>query len=464
MAKITSLPDGVEFDANAGETLLEAALRAELPLTHACGGRAKCSTCRVWVVAGLDGCPSRTDAEQALAERLGLGDEVRLACQLRPCGDLRVRRLVIDETDLMMSSQLDRSAATRVGEVREVTVFFSDIVGFTTMAETLSPYDVMYLLNRYFVQAGEIIERNGGYIDKFVGDGMMALFGVDGQEDAPIRAVNAALQTLAAIDRMKPFVASMYQLDFDIRIGLHHGEALLGSVGTLGQERLTAIGDVVNIASRVEEANKEAGTRLLISEALYRLVENQVEMLDFVRTRLRGTSERITLYEIQRLKPAVEARLNARVLRATERYAGREWLRAFAENELAAGERRILELEKCDVVVHRGSNGYLAFNNACPHVRLPFYDRMPPKEEHVAKLPPRQSVVTEDLGIVCRWHGSCYDLQTGEIRAWCPLLNQDGTAPDYEFLGDISKNLAPLEVFQCRVADGQLWISLDRSH
>jgi nitrite reductase/ring-hydroxylating ferredoxin subunit len=129
-------------------------------------------------------------------------------------------------------------------------------------------------------------------------------------------------------------------------------------------------------------------------------------MLDFVRTRLRGTSERITLYEIQRLKPEVEATLNARVLHETERYAGREWLRAFAEDELAVGERRIRELDKCDVVVHRGPNGYLAFNNACPHVRLPFYDRRPPSEEHVAKLPPRQSVVTDDLGIVCRWHGS----------------------------------------------------------
>jgi nitrite reductase/ring-hydroxylating ferredoxin subunit len=128
-------------------------------------------------------------------------------------------------------------------------------------------------------------------------------------------------------------------------------------------------------------------------------------MLDFVRTRLRGTSERITLYEIQRLKPEVEATLNARVLHETERYAGREWLRAFAEDELAVGERRILELDKCDVVVHRGPNGYLAFNNACPHVRLPFYDRRPLSEEHVAKLPPRQSVVTDDLGIVCRWHG-----------------------------------------------------------
>jgi class 3 adenylate cyclase/nitrite reductase/ring-hydroxylating ferredoxin subunit len=461
MARIRSLPDGVEFDTDEGETLLDAALRAELPLTHACGGRAKCSTCRVWVLAGLDGCPARTDAERALAERLGLGDEVRLACQLRPVADLRVRRLVIDETDLMMTSQLDRAAPTRVGEMRDVTVFFSDVVGFTTIAESLPPYDVMYLLNRYFVQAGEIIERNGGYIDKFVGDGMMAIFGVDGQQDAPIRAVNAALQTLAAIDRMKPFVASMYDRDFDVRIGLHHGEALLGSVGTLGHERLTAIGDVVNVASRIEGANKEAGTRLLISEALYRLVEDQVEMLDFVRTRLRGTSERITLYEIERLRPEVEAALNERALHETERYAGREWLRAFPEDELAVGERRILELDRCDVVVYRGPNGYVAFNNACPHVRLPFYDRTPPKAEHAALMPPRQSVVSDDLGIHCRWHGSCYDLQTGEIRAWCPLLNPDGTSPGWEFLGDVSKNVAPLEVFPCRIAAGQLWISLN---
>src|SRR4051794_1687490 len=121
MAKITSLPDDIEFDARPGETLLEAALRAGLPLTHACGGRAKCSTCRVRVLSGLDGCPSRTEAERTLAERLGLDDEVRLACQVQPAGDLRVRRLVVDEIDLLMASQLDRSTATRVGEVREVT-------------------------------------------------------------------------------------------------------------------------------------------------------------------------------------------------------------------------------------------------------------------------------------------------------------------------------------------------------
>lgn len=459
MAKVTSLPDNVEFEVTTGETLLEAALRSGLPWAHACGGRAKCSTCRVWILDGLGACPQRSADEALMANRLRLADEVRLACQLRPDNELRVRRLVLDDTDLVLTSQLDRRAATRASEVKSVTIFFSDIANFTSISETLSPYDVMYLLNRYFLEAGEIIEQNGGYIDKFIGDGVMAIFGIDDQPDAPIRSVNAALQTLAAVDRLKPFFSSMYELDFDIRIGLHYGEALIGSVGSLGQERLTAIGDVVNVASRVETANKEAGTRLLMSEALHDQVADRVEVADFVRTRLRGTSERITLYEVARLKQEVEAELNARELRDAMHFAGKDWVRAFAEDELGIGERRILDFEKFDVVVVRKADTYHAFNNACPHLKLPLYERRVTAE---SDLPlPRDSIITDDLGIVCRWHQSCFDLQSGEIRTWCAALNEDGTPPGFEFIGDVSKNRSTLAVYACRVYDGCLWISFD---
>ena len=116
--------------------------------------------------------------------RLGLDEHVRLACQLKPSGPISVRRLVLDETDLRMCSQLDREVASRTGEVTNVTIFFSDIVNFTGLSEQLLAYDVMYLLNRYFIEAGDIVERNGGYIDKFIGDGMMAIFGADGRLDA----------------------------------------------------------------------------------------------------------------------------------------------------------------------------------------------------------------------------------------------------------------------------------------
>lgn len=467
MAKITSLPDKVDFEVSAGETLLEAALRSGVPFAHARGGRAKCSTCRIWVLDGLDGLPQRSPGEASMADRLGFSDEVRLACQLRPGGALRVRRLVLDETDLMMTSQLDRDVATRTGEAKRVTIFFSDIADFTALSERLSPYDVMYLLNRYFVQAGDIIERNGGFIDKFVGDGLMAIFGVEDQADAPLRSVNAALQTLAAVDRMKPFFAAMYGADFDIRIGLHYGEAVIGSLGSVGHERLTAIGDVVNVASRVEAASKDAGTRFLISEALHDRVKDQVEVADFVRMRLRGTSDRITLYEIDRLTPEADAALNAGEVRETMRLGGKNWVRAFAEDELAVDQRRILAFENCDVVVLRTAEAYYAFNNACPHLHLPLFDTRALADgglgDNAGTDTPRpiDSTFTDDRGVVCRWHLSCFDLQTGEVRDWATRLRDDGTSPGQEYLGDVSKNRAGLTVYPCRIHDGHLWIALD---
>jgi nitrite reductase/ring-hydroxylating ferredoxin subunit len=317
----------------------------------------------------------------------------------------------------------------------------------------------MYILNRYFAQVGDIIEQNGGYIDKFMGDGLMAIFGINDEPDAPIRSVNAALQTIAAVDRMKPYFSSMYDVDFDIRIGLHCGETLIGSVGSLGHERLTAIGEVVNVASRVEAANKDAGTRLLVSEALHEQVADSVETADFIRMRLRGTSERITLYEITRLKPEIESALNARPLRDRMHIAGREWIRAFPENKLGVGERRILDFEDFDVVVVRGADAYFAFNNACPHLKLPFYERRTVAEDELPVA--RNSTITNDLGLVCRWHETCFDLQTGDIRTWCAKLNEDGTAPGFEFVGNVSKNRATLSVYACRVHEGHVWISFD---
>jgi class 3 adenylate cyclase/nitrite reductase/ring-hydroxylating ferredoxin subunit len=467
MSKVKSLPDNVEIQVNDDETLLEAALRSGVSFAHACGGRAKCSTCRIWVVKGLEACSQRTSAETLLAERLGFSSEVRLACQLRPEGELCVRRLVLDETDLMICSQLDRAAATRAGEAKNVAILFSDVADSTSMSERLSPYDLMYLLNRYFVQVGDIIERNGGFIDRFIGDGVMAIFGVEDEPDAPLAAVNTAVQILEAADQMKPYFASMYQVDFDVRVGLHYGEAVIGSLGSVGHERLTAIGDVPNVASRIEAANKETGTRLLISQALYDKVEHDVEVADFVRVLLRGTSDRITLYEIDGLKPEAREALGRAPMRDTMQFAGKKWVRLLAEDELALDEWQIVGLEDYDVVVLRAADGYHAFNNACPHLHLPLFDRRALAEGSLGNYAgtdtprPINSWFTEDRGVVCRWHCSCFDLQTGEVREWATRLQEDGTSPGWEFLGDISKNRMKLTVYACRVHDGDVWIALD---
>ncbi len=462
MHKIVCLPDKTHLSIEEGETILAASLRGGIPHAHACGGRAQCSTCRVWIMEGLEHCSERTDLERAIAGPLRFGPEVRLACQTKVSGDLQLRRLVLDETDLEITSQLAKPHVGRCGEVRTIAVLFCDIRDFTHLSQHLSPYDLMFTLNRYFFQMADVIERNGGQIQKFIGDAVMAIFGMDVTPNAPLHAVKAATDMLVAADRMKPYMKVMYDMDFAIGIGLHYGEAVIGTLGAGKEERLTAIGETVNVASRIESANKEAGTRLLISEALYQQVENEVEVADFIRVRLRGTNERMSLHEVISLTPEAEARLIAQDSRETMRFAGRQWTRLAGADEIADDGRRVFELDGFDLAVLRKGEKYFAFNNSCPHLHAPFFEK---RDMAVIVSPtgreiPRDSQVTDDLGLVCRWHETCFDLQTGEARNWAPRLQADGTSKGWEFLGDISKNRSPIKPLPCIVKDGVLWVAL----
>jgi class 3 adenylate cyclase/nitrite reductase/ring-hydroxylating ferredoxin subunit len=360
---------------------------------------------------------------------------------------VKLRRLVLDEADLEITSQLARDRLGRCGENKAIAVLFCDIRDFTAFTQTLSSYDVMFVLNRYFHQIGEIIERNGGYVDNFIGDEVMALFGVDDDPRAPLRAVKAALEMLGAIDRLKPYMDAMYGRHFDVGIGIHYGEAVIGSIGSRKREKLTAIGDTVNVANRIEKANKEAGTRLLISENLYEHVKGSTVVKDFIRVKLRGTSDRITLYEISAIEAGALAEISGQqgMDQTRTHYAGLDWLRLLPEGELPVGERRIIEREEFDLLLIRTGRAIYALNNACPHLHLPLKD----------------SEIVEPDVIVCRWHESHFDLKTGEVRAWCPALNPDGTPKGFEFAGDVSKNRTPLRPIPVRIADGFVWVALD---
>ncbi|WP_300779414.1 adenylate/guanylate cyclase domain-containing protein [Enhydrobacter sp.] len=304
------MPDGLTFAFVTEETLLEADLRAGIRHAHACGGAAKCSTCRVRILTGLENCTPRTEAERALSEPLGFSPELRLACQTRSLGDVKFRRLVVDDVDLAITSQLSKKSIGSCGEAKHIAVMFCDIRGFTAFARVRSPYDVMFALNRHFYHIGKIIEANGGYIDKIIGDAVMAIFGLGGQSNAPFRSVKAAMEMLDEVDRLKSSMQVEYGQGFDVGIGIHYGEAVVGMVGPPARESLTAIGDTVNIASRIEAANKEANTKLLISSELYELVKQKVITRNSICLKLPGTTETRILHEIsgiQKLTPARDA-------------------------------------------------------------------------------------------------------------------------------------------------------------
>jgi adenylate cyclase len=300
MPTLTYLSDKKQIEALADETLLEASLRHDIPHTHVCGGKARCSTCRVMIVEGLQYCAPRNSREQQLAERLHLGPEIRLACQTTVTGDITLRRLVLDFEDIELTSQLtaDKSSIS-VGEDKKIAILFADIRNFTTFSEALPPYDVIHVLNRYFAQMDKVIHQHGGYINNYMGDGLLALFGVDDPGHAALNAVHAGLGMLEAVEKLKVYLQGVYGMSFNIGIGVHYGEVVLGSVGGQSQRRMTAIGDAVNFASRVEEANKEFGTRLLISEAAYAEAGGHfVTDGIFEQVVLKGKSGQYRLYEI----------------------------------------------------------------------------------------------------------------------------------------------------------------------
>jgi len=298
------LPEHRTCEIAADESILAASLRAGIPLTCVCGGHARCSTCRVLIIEGVEHCAARTTAEHVLAERLAFGPGIRLACQTRLTGDCKLRRLVLDDEDVQLTNQIERggSSAAITGmaaEERCVVILFADIRDFTGFAETLPPYDVIHLLNRYFHEMAAAIERHGGSINNCVGDGLMALFDAQEHEDAPDRAVAAGLEMLhLSRTRIAPYVQLLYGKNIQIGIGAHLGEVVLGAVGVGTRRHITAIGDAVNLASRIEGANKNFGTQFLISQELYERVQEQFEMRAYNPIALRGKSAHCKLYEV----------------------------------------------------------------------------------------------------------------------------------------------------------------------
>jgi adenylate cyclase len=298
MPKVTFQNDRIIEQADPNLTLLQTALGAGIAHVHACGGNARCSTCRVMVHEGLENLSPRNTAEQKLAHKKGLEPNIRLACQAKATGDCRVRRLVIDDTDA--DAAIAAAGARTSGREVKVAILFSDIKDFTPLSEHQLPHDIIHILNRYFRVLGEIVLQHDGYLDKYIGDGMMALFGLEDDDPtfACLDAVSAALEIQAKHGELNAYLQRYFGIHVETRIGIHYGEAVVGQMGHPLKQQFTAIGDSVNAASRVESSCKGTGANLLISKAVYDLVSTRVRTGIEVSTQLKGKQGDYRLFEV----------------------------------------------------------------------------------------------------------------------------------------------------------------------
>jgi adenylate cyclase len=267
--KIT-YPDNVVIEAPIGMSVLEVSRMARRAHVSVCGGRARCTTCRVQIVGAAGNLPAPEKIEADALERIGAPNDVRLACQLRSKIDLAVQPLLHPS----LVAPTDHAAGHEFGDERQVTILFADIRGSTSLAETRLPYDVVFLLNALFRVLADVVEKSGGYYSNFTGDGLMALFGLDEELGQGARAaLRCALTMFEELHRFNHRLAIELQTPLAVGIGIHTGEAIVGRMGPPKTPILSAVGDSVNTTARLESMTKELGAPLVVSADTLRAAE-----------------------------------------------------------------------------------------------------------------------------------------------------------------------------------------------
>lgn len=276
--------DGPKISAARGLTLLEMSRSKGIPHTALCGGRGRCTTCRVIVEGGAENLPPPTAQEQASLSAVGAPPNARLACQVRPQGDVTVFRAFRPD------GRRARAHASQGSEAR-LAVLFLDMRSFTSRTAGQLPYDVVFLLNRFFDAIVPAIRENGGTVDKYLGDGLLAVFedrNPQASARSGLRAVEGIAKSLATFNAQ---LVDEGASEVAIGIGLHLGTVVLGEIGASGAAPRTIIGDTVNTASRLEARTKELGVQALISEPALMAAGVDPEGLHLETLELRGVAE-----------------------------------------------------------------------------------------------------------------------------------------------------------------------------
>ena len=291
-----SYPNGKTVKVTAGTTILEASRIGGIPHQSVCGGKGRCTTCRVRIVSSDGRLPSPNAHEIKAIERVSIDDDMRLACQLRPKQNLSVAPLLNPENSLAGIS----SARALTGKEQQTVILFVDIREFTKIAEHKLPFDVVYILNKYYAVCGEIIEANGGRLDKFIGDGIMAIF--DSTNDINqncFNAVEAASKISNSMAELNAELKSDFDEEMRFGMGIHAGETIVGMMGYGKTVSETAVGDNVNVAARLEELSKKYKCQLVISKYVADKAQLESKKFKSDTVKIRGRSEPLEILYLE---------------------------------------------------------------------------------------------------------------------------------------------------------------------
>jgi adenylate cyclase len=269
--------------------VLEASLRNNVPHASVCGGRARCSTCRIRIIGDCSGLPEPSQREAFVLGRVGAADpSIRLACQLRPAADLSFFQLFLPHT----AADGHGSNPTRIGQERYLVNMFVDMRGSTKMAEKRLPFDTVFIVNRFLGAVSQAVLESGGMPNQFVGDGMLALFGLSSsRQEACRQALQAAALIAANVDELNRFLAHDLREPIRFGIGIHGGEVIVGDIGYRDHMVFTALGDAVNVAARLQDMTKALACEVVISDEVRTTAGVPADALPQQEVEIRGRNE-----------------------------------------------------------------------------------------------------------------------------------------------------------------------------
>lgn len=273
-----------------GLSVLEASLRHNVPHASVCGGRARCSTCRIRVIGDHGALPQPSQREAFVLARVGTADpSIRLACQLRPDSDLSFFQLFAPHTH---AADGRASTPARIGQERYLVSLFVDMRGSTQLAEKRLPFDTVFIVNRFLGAVSQAVIENGGQPNQFVGDGMLALFGLAADPQTACRqALKAAAGIATHIDELNELLSHDLRQPIRFGIGIHGGEVIIGDIGYRDHIVFTALGDAVNVAARLQDMTKTLACEAIVSEEVRRTADLAEDALPQQEVAIRGRDE-----------------------------------------------------------------------------------------------------------------------------------------------------------------------------
>lgn len=288
---ITHVPTGKQLSGRGDQTILDTLREADIQHASVCGGRGRCTTCRVKITAYESSLPEPGELEMLALQRIGAEPSVRLACQLKPRQNISITPLLHPDASAPVAGV--------IGHEQQITCMFVDMRDSTRLGEEKLPYDVVFIHNQFFKQLADALHATNGHYATFNGDGLMALYGLNSDLESGCRqALEGVVQIWQRIEQLNVWLAGELKTPLRVGIGIHCGDAIVGTMGPPDSPTISALGDNINISARLEALTKEYDTGLIVSKDVLRNARINYQELPQHTVYVRGREKPLDIFTV----------------------------------------------------------------------------------------------------------------------------------------------------------------------